>query len=158
MPLEQKSQEFTTFITPFGKYRFLRSPMGFISTGDSFSYRGDVAMSGLRIHKVVDDMAGGAEHYHDLVRLACEVLERCARYGMTVNASKSIVGGADRIDFVGYHISQNSIQADAEKVSAIGQFPIPTDRRDLRSFLVWLTNWVSFLATLLWYPNLFEAC
>ncbi|XP_059087688.1 uncharacterized protein LOC131884068 [Tigriopus californicus] len=135
MPLAKESQELTTFITPFGKYRFLRSPMGFISTGDSFSYRGDVAMSGLGIQKVIDDMAVGKELYPDLVRVTCDILERCVRFGMTVNAKKSVIGGAEEIDFVGYRISRDSIKADPEKVAAISRFPCPEDRQDLRSFM-----------------------
>ncbi|XP_059095941.1 uncharacterized protein LOC131890587 [Tigriopus californicus] len=135
MPLDPNSQELTTFITPFGKYRFLRSPMGFISTGDSFSYRGDIAMSGLNVQKVIDDMAAGAKEYPDLIRLTCNILERCVRYGMTVNAKKSVIGGARDIDFVGFRISRNKIEADPEKVDAIRRFPPPEDRRDLRSFL-----------------------
>ncbi|XP_059093461.1 uncharacterized protein LOC131888587 isoform X2 [Tigriopus californicus] len=135
MPLEKKSQELTTFLTPFGKFRFLRSPMGFISTGDSSSYRGDMAMSGLDIQKVIDDIAAGQPEYQDLVHLTCEILERCVRYGMTVNGRKSVIGGSKCIDFVGYQISRNSIKADPEKLNAIRHFPMPEDRRDLRSFM-----------------------
>jgi hypothetical protein len=76
MPLEEKSRELTTFITPFGKLRFLRAPMGFISTGDSFSYRGDIALTGLPIQKVIHGMAVGVDNFKDLVRVTCELLER----------------------------------------------------------------------------------
>ena len=30
VPLEKKSEDFTTVITPFGRYKFLRAPMGLV--------------------------------------------------------------------------------------------------------------------------------
>ena len=134
MALDEDSQDLTTFITPFGKYKFLRSPMGFVSTGDSYSYRGDIAMTGLDIPKVVDDMACGSSTIQDLVRKLCQVLERCRHFGLTVNKEKSVFA-ATSIDFVGYHISHGSIQADPKKLEAIQNFPTPANRTDLRSFM-----------------------
>ena len=51
-------------------------------------------MEGLDIQKVVDDIAFGAKNYQDLMRKQLEVLERCNRYGLTVNADKSMLAGA----------------------------------------------------------------
>ncbi|XP_059097659.1 uncharacterized protein LOC131891968 isoform X2 [Tigriopus californicus] len=92
-------------------------------------------MSGLDVQKVVEDMAVGRKEYRDLVRITCEILERCVQYRMTVNGKKSTIGGAETIQFAGYRISPNSIEADPEKVAAISRFLVPEDRRDLRSFL-----------------------
>ena len=33
IPLDEDSQDLTTFITPWGRYKYLRSPMGFSATG-----------------------------------------------------------------------------------------------------------------------------
>ena len=37
VPLAEKSQELTTFITPWGRYKYLRAPMGLSSTGDKYN-------------------------------------------------------------------------------------------------------------------------
>ena len=135
MALDEESQKYTTSICPIeGKYVWLRSPMGFVSTGDSYSYRGDVALAGLEVNKVVDDLAFGADTYQDLMRKQLQVLERCARYGLTVNAKKSVLAGAKKIEFVGYDISKNSIKPNKRKINAITDFKIPVNRTDLRSF------------------------
>ena len=134
MPLAKESQELTTFITPFGKYKYLRCPMGFVSTGDSYSWRGDLALAGLPVQKVIDDIAGAEETFHDLVQLVCDVLERCHQHDLTVNGSKSIFC-ARSIDFVGYKLSENRIEADPKKLEAIQKFPVPANLTDLRSFL-----------------------
>ncbi|XP_059091030.1 uncharacterized protein K02A2.6-like [Tigriopus californicus] len=101
MHLAEESQHLTTFLTPFGKFKFLRSPMGIVSMGDFFSCRGDVAMAGLDIQKVVDDMACGASSLPDLIRRVSDILERCHKYGLTVNLSKSVLASSS-IDFVGF--------------------------------------------------------
>ncbi len=44
IPLEKESQLLTTFITSWGRYKFLRGPMGLISTGDEFCRRTDAAI------------------------------------------------------------------------------------------------------------------
>ena len=35
-PLDPKSREVTTFITEFGRYQYLRVPMGFVASWDNF--------------------------------------------------------------------------------------------------------------------------
>ena len=45
------------FITEFGRYRYLRAPMGLMSSGDEFCARTNKALSGIPgVHKLVDDI------------------------------------------------------------------------------------------------------
>ena len=56
-PLEEKSQILTTFITPWGRFKFMRGTMGLISTGDEYCRRMDAAFGHLpNLVKVVDDL------------------------------------------------------------------------------------------------------
>ena len=73
-------------------------------------YRGDVALAGLEVNKVVDDMAFGADTYKELMKKQLQVLERCAKYGITINAQKSKLAGAKDIIFIGYKVSENGIR------------------------------------------------
>ena len=55
--LDEESQEMTTFITPLGRFCFLRAPMGLSATGDEYCRRGSEAMANLEnTQKVVDDV------------------------------------------------------------------------------------------------------
>lgn len=57
IPLAAEDQQLTTFITPYGRFRYLRGPMGFAATGDAFCRRGDLALQGvMQCVKVVDDL------------------------------------------------------------------------------------------------------
>ena len=57
VPLDKESSALTTFITPWGAYRFLRNVMGLVSAGDEHNRRGDDALAGLdNVQKVVEDV------------------------------------------------------------------------------------------------------
>ena len=56
-PLDEASQLLTTFITLFGRYKFLRAPFGICSISEHYNRRMDEAFSGLdNYRKVVDDV------------------------------------------------------------------------------------------------------
>ena len=56
--LEEESQILTTFITPYGRFKFLqRAPKGLSSSQDEYCARGDAALQNIdRVEKVVDDI------------------------------------------------------------------------------------------------------
>ena len=107
--------------------------MGFVHPGDSYTLRGDIAMEGLPIQKVVDDIGAGKRTFRDLVALTCDILERCARHGLTVNPKQSTLV-ATSIDFVGYKLLQGTIPAEPRTIQAVRDFPIPGHAPDHRSF------------------------
>ena len=56
-PLDLESQILTTFITPFGRYKFLRAPFVISSISDHYNRRMDEAFLGLEnFRRVVDDV------------------------------------------------------------------------------------------------------
>ena len=57
IPLDRESQRLTTFITPFGRYMFLRAPYGISSISDHYNRRMEEAFSGMEdFRRVVDDV------------------------------------------------------------------------------------------------------
>ena len=69
VPLEEASQSRTTFITPWGRFKFLRSPMGLVSTGDEYCRRGDLVLADIdNLQKVVDDVLAYNAAFPDHVR------------------------------------------------------------------------------------------
>jgi hypothetical protein len=45
IPLHPDSQHLTTFMTPWGRYKFLRAPMGLCSSSDEYNRRADLAFA-----------------------------------------------------------------------------------------------------------------
>lgn len=48
--LEEASQLYTTFMTPWGKFKFLRATMGLVSAGDEYNRRSDLAFVQVKGH------------------------------------------------------------------------------------------------------------
>ena len=136
VPLEKESQDFTTFITPFGRFKFLRAPMGLASSQDEYCARGDKALQGIeKVEKVVDDiLIQGETAQEHLNTVVVAVLNRCREHGITLNPKKvQLLQSAVR--YVGYIVSSDGIKADPTKIEAISEFPAPTNITELRSFM-----------------------
>ena len=62
VPLRESDRELTTFITPFGRWRYKRAPQGFLSSGDGYNRRFDAILTDFqRKERIVDDTI----HYDD---------------------------------------------------------------------------------------------
>jgi len=56
-PLDKESQLLTTFITPFGRFKYLRAPYGISSISQHYNRHMDEAFAGLTgYRRVVDDI------------------------------------------------------------------------------------------------------
>ena len=135
VPLEKESQDFTTFITPFGRFKFLRAPMGLASSQDEYYARGDEALQGIeKVEKVVDDILIQGETAQEHLNTVVAVLNRCREHGITLNPKKvQLLQSVVR--YVGYIVSSDGIKADPTKIEAISEFPAPTNITELRSFM-----------------------
>jgi transposase InsO family protein len=135
IPLDEESQNLTTFITSKGRFKFLRAPMGLNASGDEFNRRLARIFSGIaNVEVVVDDLLVHTSSYDEHVKIVTKVLERCLEHGVTLNPKKFNFAKAE-VNFVGYHIGPNGVAADPSKLDAIAKFPIPSNITDLKSFL-----------------------
>ena len=135
LPLQESSQHLTTFITPWGRFKFLRAPMGLVSTGDEYCRRGDLALQGLdNIVKVVDDILVYDETLEDHADRLRAVLTHCRQHGITIN-EKKFRCAQDEVLFCGFSLSSAGKEIDPGKVAAITDFPTPTNITELRSFM-----------------------
>ena len=108
--------------------------MGLLSTGDEYNRRGDIAMLGLsNVQKVVDDLLVDTDTFREHVERLIQILHRCREHRITLNVNKFLFAKGV-VDFVGYKVSRQGIEADPKKISAIRDFPVPTNVTELRSF------------------------
>merc|ERR1712105_477722 len=77
MSLAPESQDLTTFINSFGRFMFLRAPMGLSSSGDNFCSATDQFFSGLGSYlcKQVDDLLVLGTSWEDAKMKVRTVLE-----------------------------------------------------------------------------------
>ena len=77
IPLDEESANPTTFLLPQGRFRFLRAPMGLNPSSDEWCFRSDIALEGLNVLKIVDDILVQGPTRQSVIDTLERVLERC---------------------------------------------------------------------------------
>lgn len=135
IPLHPASSLLTTFITPFGRYRFNRLPFGISSAPEHFQRRMSEALVGLAgTVCMMDDILihGATSEEHDQ-RLHA-VLRRLSDIGMTLNTEKCSFAQTS-VKFLGHVIDSQGIHPDPAKIEAIVNFATPSNVGEVRRFL-----------------------
>ena len=130
-PLAEASQLMTTFITPFGRFKYRWAPYGLSSIVEHYNRRMADAFQGFR--RIVDDIiiynkdeATHKEHVR-------EFLKRCQDRKIALNRDKCKFCETE-VSFAGFYISAEGYWVDPNITEAITRFATPTTCTDLRSF------------------------
>ncbi|UYV63703.1 K02A2.6-like [Cordylochernes scorpioides] len=135
IPLSEESSGLTTFLTPFGRYRFKRLPFGISSAPEVFQRKMSnllESQSGVNCH--MDDIViwGATQEEHD-ERLRC-VLRKLQDSGLALNKEKCIFS-VKEIKFLGHLITERGVLPDPNEVQTIREFPSPSSISEVRRFL-----------------------
>ena len=134
VPLCKEDRHLTTFITPWGRYRYKVAPQGFLASGDAYNHRFDAIISDFPNKvKCVDDTCMWANTVEDAFFQTCEWLDLCAKNGITLNPKK-FKFAQDTVDFAGLNITQTSIKPSSKFLNSIQNFPQPTDITGARAW------------------------
>ena len=133
-PLDAQSQSLITFITPFGRFKYLRAPYGISSISEHYDRRMAKAFAGLSgFRRIVDDIViydSDATQHANHVRA---FLQRCADKQIALNLEKCRFCQT-QVTFAGFQLSGDGYQVDGSIADAISNFPTPISRTDLWSF------------------------
>lgn len=134
VPLRESDRHLTTFITPFGRWRYTRAPQGFLSSGDGYNRRFDAILSNFeRKERCVDDTC----HYDDNLEehwwRTIDFLSTCGAAGIVLNPDKFQFAQRE-VDFAGFRISEDKIRPLPKYIDAIKLFPTPKSTTDIRSW------------------------
>ncbi|UYV68677.1 K02A2.6-like [Cordylochernes scorpioides] len=148
--LSEESQTLTTFITPFGRYKFKRLPFGISSAPEHFQKRMSAILRGVNgVICHMDDILIFAKRKEEHDETLREVLRRLKNSGITLNKEKCQFG-VSNVTFLGHYIDEHGIKADEKKVKAIAEMKPPTDVHGVQRFM----GLVNFLGRFV--PNLAE--
>ena len=135
--LSPNSRRLCTIVLPWGKYEYLRLPMGLCNSPDIFQEKMNQLMKGLQFCQAyIDDLlvlsrqGGLDQHLNNLE----QVFSRLQEAGLKVNISKSHFCQTE-LKYLGYIINRQGIKPDMKKVQSILQIERPHNRRSLRKFL-----------------------
>ena len=132
--LREADKHLTTFITPFGKFRYTRSLQGFKSSGDGYNRRMDRILSEFpRRERIVDDCLHYDSDLEEHWWRTIDVLITLGSNGVVLNADK-VQFSKKTVDFAGFRISEERIEPLEKYLSAIKDFPVPKSTTDVRSW------------------------
>ena len=158
VPLTHSSSRLTCFVTPFGKYRYLRCPMGICNAPEVFhSLMVDLVDGIPGVEVYIDDILVHAptQELHDL-RLE-EVLRRCQSAGLTLNKEKSVFSQSNVV-FLGHELSENGIRPSIDKMATVENMTVPEDRKAVERFLGFVNYLAKFLPNLAEYTKPLREC
>ena len=137
LPMEEGSQDFTAFSTPFGTFKWLRMSRGLTGSPNTFQSLAEQVVVGLTWKTTVlylDDCiifpSTAAEHIQGLRNF----LEKLRSANLKINPTKCELFRT-HVPFLGHIISKDGLEADPDKIAAVEKFAIPTNPTEVRSFL-----------------------
>ena len=133
--LDEESSRLLTFNTPFGRYRYLRMPMGIKSAPEVYQRRMEQVFEGIQGVKVIMDdiiMYGSNKEEHD-TRLR-DVLERARDNNLRLKKSKCHIE-QEEVKFHGHVFTNDGLKTDPEKVRAVVDMPRPNDKAGVQRLL-----------------------
>ena len=137
LTMDEKSQDFTAFSTPFGSYKWLRMPMGLTGSPNTFQNLMEHVLVGLTWKTTVpyldDCIIFAATPEEHLERLRA-VLQRFREANLKINPLKCEFFKT-KVHFLGHVVSADGLQVDPEKTAAVKHFPLPTSQTEVKSFL-----------------------
>uniref|UniRef100_UPI003A84E045 RNase H-like domain-containing protein n=1 Tax=Litorimonas sp. TaxID=1892381 RepID=UPI003A84E045 len=133
--LSEESSFLTTFLTEWGRFRYLACPMGMVSSGDLFiEAMNDILESLFEWCLLeVDDILVCAESLEQLEERLNIIFERCRERGLQLSKAKFVIGST--VEFAGFLIDEEGVKPLPSKIEALTQFHVPTDVSCLKSFL-----------------------
>ena len=135
----------TAITTPFDLWEFLRMPFGLWNAGQTFQQMIDHVLLDLPfVFTYLDDILVASSSPENHMHHLKEVFKRLSENSQIISLEKCVFG-ADQVDFLGHHISQQGCSPRKAKMDAIQSFPPPTDSKQLQQFLGMINFYRKFL-------------
>ena len=134
VPIHRNDRHVTTFITPWGRYRYKVAPQGFLASGDGYTQRFDAIIADFPNKvKCVDDTCMWADSIEEAFYQTCHWLDLCARNGITLNPKK-FQFAEDTVEFAGMTVTPTNIKPSMKFLDSIRHFPTPADISGARAW------------------------
>jgi hypothetical protein len=127
----------TTFHTPWGTYAYRKMDFGLINVMATFQRGMDIAFHGLLNQLVVvylDDVIIFSKNKKDHLSHLRVALERCCKYGISLNPKKSIFA-VEQGKLLGFIVSKDGMIIDPEITQDISKLSPPSSKKAMQSFL-----------------------
>ena len=135
--MDDKHQEKTAFITPFGLFEYTRMPFGLCNAPATFQRLMQTSMNDLVFQILLvylDDILVYASSFEEHLHRLEIVLSRLREIGLKLNPEKCSFF-KQNVKYLGHTVSAHGIATDDDKVSSVKNWPVPSTLKELRAFL-----------------------
>lgn len=143
----------TAFVCPIGFWEFNRMPQGITNAPSTFQRLMEKCMGDMNLKEVLvflDDIIVFSKTLEEHETRLIKVLNRLKEYGLKLSPEKCKFFQTS-VRYLGHVVSRNGVETDPEKVKALQTWPVPTDLKELRSFLGFAGYYRRFIKS---YSNL----
>lgn len=145
--LEPESRDITSFSCDYGSYRFVRVPFGLNISPNAFSRMMAIAFSGLKPEQAflyMDDIIViGCSEKHQLNNIK-DVFNTCRKHNLKLNPEKCKFFQRE-VTFLGHRCTDVGISPDPDKLSAIRDYPTPTNSDEAIRFIQFANYYRRFI-------------
>jgi hypothetical protein len=148
--LDEASQKYCCFNTPFGCFKFLRLPFGLASASEKFQELTSKHFGGIKnVNVYFDDIliAGSTKEEHDTTLE--EVLRKVRESNIKFNPKK-VQFMKEKVKFLGFVFGSEGVEPDKDRITSIIELKEPNNRKELQSFIGMINYLRGFI------PNLSE--
>ena len=143
VPLRLEDREKTTFITPWGRFRYRVAPQGYLASMDGYTHRFSLITEDIKNKQtIVDDTAiwsdNTEQNFYDVINL----LETGHNAGLIFNSDK-FQFAQETVDFAGLEVSMDGVRPARKFLESIRTFPRPETISEARAFFG-MINQVSY--------------
>jgi Reverse transcriptase (RNA-dependent DNA polymerase)./Integrase core domain. len=133
--LDEESSELCVIVTPFGKYKYKRLPMGIcLSTVIAQEIMEEVLRDIENVEIYLDDIGIFSDDWNSHLKTIQLVLMKLEENGFSINPLKC-EWAVQETDWLGYWLTPEGLKPWTKKIKAIQAIQEPTNLRQLRSFI-----------------------
>ena len=135
--MEERDIAKTVFVCPLGFYEFNRMPQGITNAPSTFQRLMERCMGSLNLKEVLvflDDIIVFSSTLEEHEARLLHVLQQLRENGLKLSPTKCRFF-QNSVRYLGHIVSNNGVETDPEKVSALHTWPRPQNLSELKSFL-----------------------
>jgi len=143
--LDKKLHDMSTFLLPWGLYKYKRLPMGLSISPNLFQANMQMLLADLPFVKVYlyDVLIFSNGSCQDHVKKVEQVLERLRSKNLAVNARKPF-WAVKEVDYLGFQLTLKGVKPQARKIAALMNMNAPKTKHQLRRF-IGLVNYYRYM-------------